>query len=855
MPNTRKQSTATASNQLPPKKRQRQSSSTNSSSTTIETLVPQAQPPSTTSSDPTPNAPVLSAVAARRAAKLAASASSSQSNSPAPQPQVQVKSLSPPPPQPQQEDAGESSDSSDSASDIEAALLAREQSSKRKGKGKEVAVKKKKESTSRYFSGAAQEEEIRLDEYDEDSRMQSEEARELPSTPRAVRPRRRREKTAFVDPECYSNFRLEESVNAWSTNVVREDGSSAEGVVFGLQIGEDLVVHGTYDLTILSGSISLLGSTVSSTTTEPSISIPKLPSTESHRVYSPASHPIPPISSLASDPKSQKPSTLCLYLDAEIDISQFTAVVMVTSAQTGIDGIENSLKSGGSGCANGLFPWPSKAVGSLVSGTSWRLITEPVPGLTILRQLEPWSSTFLSLVGINENGEQAVADPGRLTVLVEGPKRVGKSTFSKMLLNRLLDRYEAVAYLDTDLGQPEFSTPGFVSLNVLRKPAFGPAFTHLTVPVSSHFLGSTSPASDPTSYSTAISSLLATYALEVEFPVIDEPIPSNPRRRHHHQASQIPPKSIRSHGGKVRERVPLVINTQGWVKGLGADLLAKLKGESQPTHVCSFVSPFDNNGEDSAGYSDGGSYAQQQQYESSNEEGLPFQLFTLPAAPSNPLESKWTASDYRTLSFVSYFHSNLAVSQASSTSPSSTFPSSWDFSAPLLARIPYSLDWKREAGQISSVHLLDGDDISYEHVLHALNASFVAIVETNTPPENSTTLSHSTTPSFPYDPTSAVSPSSASRALGLALIRSISPSTTSLHLLTPIPPPSASIALVKGSLELPLALMMDHTASESEREQGLKGVEWKEVPFLSIEEGEGAGRRRVRRNLMRRGHA
>jgi len=33
-----------------------------------------------------------------------------------------------------------------------------------------------------------------------------------------------------------------------------------------------------------------------------------------------------------------------------------------------------------------------------------------------------------------------MVDPGRLTVMVEGPKRVGKSTFAKMLLNRLLDR-------------------------------------------------------------------------------------------------------------------------------------------------------------------------------------------------------------------------------------------------------------------------------------------------------------------------------------------------------------------------------------------------------------------------------
>lgn len=44
--------------------------------------------------------------------------------------------------------------------------------------------------------------------------------------------------SAFVDPECYSNFRVEESTNAWSTNVSREDGSTCEGVVYGLRIGE-----------------------------------------------------------------------------------------------------------------------------------------------------------------------------------------------------------------------------------------------------------------------------------------------------------------------------------------------------------------------------------------------------------------------------------------------------------------------------------------------------------------------------------------------------------------------------------------------------------------------------------------
>lgn len=34
-------------------------------------------------------------------------------------------------------------------------------------------------------------------------------------------------------------------------------------------------------------------------------------------------------------------------------------------------------------------------------------------------------------------------------------------------------RYEQVAYLDTDLGQPEFTPPGLVSLTVLNTPVLG----------------------------------------------------------------------------------------------------------------------------------------------------------------------------------------------------------------------------------------------------------------------------------------------------------------------------------------------------------------------------------------------
>lgn len=38
-----------------------------------------------------------------------------------------------------------------------------------------------------------------------------------------------------------------------------------------------------------------------------------------------------------------------------------------------------------------------------------------------------------------------------------GPKNVGKSSFSRYLVNRLLNQHQQVAYLECDIGQPEFS--------------------------------------------------------------------------------------------------------------------------------------------------------------------------------------------------------------------------------------------------------------------------------------------------------------------------------------------------------------------------------------------------------------
>jgi polynucleotide 5'-hydroxyl-kinase GRC3/NOL9 len=105
---------------------------------------------------------------------------------------------------------------------------------------------------------------------------------------------------------------------------------------------------------------------------------------------------------------------------------------------------------------------------------------------------------------------------------------------------------------------------------------------------------------------------------------------------------------------------------------------------------------------------------------------------------------------------------------------------------------------------------------------------------------------------------------SESSCVGLGLIRGISTasvstseSTVILHILTPIPPPLIATAqiLLKGKMELPIWGMLDLR----DMDEVVAGVERGRVSYLQwgrVPEGVvGGDRRRVRRNLMRRGQA
>ena len=90
--------------------------------------------------------------------------------------------------------------------------------------------------------------------------------------------------------------------------------------------------------------------------------------------------------------------------------------------------------------------------------------------------------------------------------------------------------------------------------------------------------------------------------------------------------------------------------------------------------------------------------------------------------------------------------------------------------------------------------------------------------------------------------------------MGLAIIRSVDPTSHTFHILTPLPSSALfkTNAIVKGTLELPVWLMLDHTKNSS---LGVCGVQWKRAPYMSIEAGEGVGNaaQKIRRNIKRRG--
>lgn len=616
---------------------------------------------------------------------------------------------------------------------------------------------------------------------------------ELPSYPQPSR----------SEPSQLSTFRPTRDLNVYelSNDEASATGLQNETLVLSIDREETLALLGSYALTVLSGSISILGVTLSAS---------KVP----HHVFAPRSAPIPILRCASSDVHAD----LNMYsLPPRIRKNDGGAVVAIQSLDTGVEGLGRVCR-----VFDGVFEpsrWQRSSAEVIRPGVS--LVTHSTRDVLPFVLPESWT------IALNAAETPPPSeDPIPLSVyVVKGPKKSGKSTFARTLLNRLLAKFQRVAYLECDVGQSEFTPGGLVALNVIENPVFGPPFTHPSLPYKAHYVGATSPRCSPAHYLAAVQALLETYKIEVQTSMPDD-------------------ESIDT---RVADVTPLVVNTMGWTKGLGADLNAKIEELAEPTHVFEIIGPEEK-----------GWPTAPPAYDTLYNQSAPSKAFqyTLEAISPNLTNTHFNAVDQRNLNILSYFHA-IFPSIASASFPSASAllhqmtANRWETSHPLCARYPYEVDWSRAFHQV----ILIGagyEDVIPSEISNVLNGAIVGLVECEPGTEDPMYPDPSGAREFPYAQARHPPLPSTSTCHGLALIRAISPSSPHMHILTPVPPAMLARCrmIVKGELELPIWGMLDFTDAN----EGVAGTEKGRVPYLQWGKSEGLGgeRRRVRRNLMRK---
>ncbi|TPX63692.1 hypothetical protein SpCBS45565_g06430 [Spizellomyces sp. 'palustris'] len=638
----------------------------------------------------------------------------------------------------------------------------------------------------------------------------------------------RKWETQFPDMNAVSSF--QPSVE----NVVSNNSNLC---VVALKPDETICFQGMVLATPISGCLSVFGHQLVANTAWKDIANSKtkanrssLPPLAFYPCFSPKSHSLlvlkadaSPASNISSTPVKEIPATqfadgtisqavldLVIQLKTRAD-PNVTIMALQSMTYCNLHGIEGSMP-----LLKGLLK--DEVIGELslmiVSKSSsigipgFYPIFKPIPNVTALSIPHHWSDVATSVV--------SHVDPGqRKVICIVGSKNMGKSTLAQYLVNRLLNCYQEVAFLECDIGQPEFTSTGLASLNVVTAPLLGPPFTHLQPPRRSFYLGATSPKHDPDFYLECLHELYHEYEGTIA-------------------------------GGKNGNMVPLVINTHGWIKGMGVHLLVHFLARVRPTNILQMSVP--NNTPQSSSKNLNVDLADVL----SNMIGSQTNVCVthVPAIDDSAARAKFGASDHRALGLLSHFYQTLGHPAASALSE--TKQPGWSFHEAITARIPYQVPFKT-----LKIRFMHGE-VPFSQTLHALNGCVVALVidqtAYETPETVSSTVEISDEDIYPEAAKSLrIVPSqiplipASHNCVGLGLVRSIDVEAGVFYIVTgPIPPNQLAEVnmLVRGAaMDIPVNLVT--AGYENSRAH---------LPYTTHLASEGIGSLawRTRHNLLRR---
>lgn len=304
-----------------------------------------------------------------------------------------------------------------------------------------------------------------------------------------------------------------------------------------MQENQTLCFRGKCFLTSLYGRVEVMGFTIEE-------------GQQSYPIFSPASHCPLSIRALESSPQSREDRT-----DASVILRQYlpsvsckkllkkvrpnSSIILLEPMETPLTRYLSSFPDFGELFSPPMSELMSAVLDTPLNGLGMIPLVDTVEGLKM-----SWS--YREALNTVVNACKGDFD-GCAVILVCGTKNVGKSTFIRFLINTLLNHTSSVDYLEGDLGQTEFTPAGCLSLLTIREPLLGPPFTHQCTPENMIYYGQTSCESDLERYLESLKSLW--------------------RRR------------------SPSRETPVVINTMGWVKGFGFQLLVDMIRFFPVSHV------------------------------------------------------------------------------------------------------------------------------------------------------------------------------------------------------------------------------------------------------------------------------
>jgi len=275
---------------------------------------------------------------------------------------------------------------------------------------------------------------------------------------------------------------------------------------------------------------------------------------------------------------------------------------------------------------NALYPGNYTAVGSGVCTVlrPWKDALDQITDTNIDdREMHPLGdrNNITPSTDCNKNAQkskQAIATPkfetNNAKILICGAKGVGKSTLLRYATNRILSapsscdtctagsnngssslrQYPRVAILDLDCGQPELSPPGMLALTVISRPLLSDPPVHMICGGSCDHHG-TQRKDDVTAESAvpndefegrgggdSMQHEAACFFGDITSKADPDTYIQMARQlmRRYYELQELEKQQYGNNGS-----LPLLVNTDGWVKGLGYEILSAIIGVVNPGHI------------------------------------------------------------------------------------------------------------------------------------------------------------------------------------------------------------------------------------------------------------------------------